>query len=84
MMGGTERDAQWFGITLAALLQRVIDQSSFKALELQDIPELLFGQPSLVGYLRRNRALAEQQGLDFATDVREDAERLFRALGDVL
>ncbi|MDG1409942.1 MAG: glycosyltransferase [Acidimicrobiales bacterium] len=84
MMGGKERDARWFGITLAALLQRVIDQSSFKALELQDIPELLFDQPSLVGYLRRNRALADQQGLDFATDVREDAERLFRALGDVL
>lgn len=84
MMGGAERDARWFGVTLAALLQRVVDQTSLTALELQDIPELLFGQPSLVEYLRGNRALAEQQGLDFAADVREDAERLFRALGDVL
>jgi glycosyltransferase involved in cell wall biosynthesis len=75
MAGGIERDPRWFGDTLAALLQRVVDRSNLSALDFAEVPELLFRQDSLIGYIGRNRGLRLEAGLELPDDVLDDARR---------
>jgi len=80
MGGGDERDGRWFGETLAALLQRVIDRSTLTVEDFAGVPEPLFGGRSLVDFIERNRQIGRRDGLRHPSDVVADAERFFSAL----
>jgi glycosyl transferase family 2 len=80
MVGGDERDGRWFGDTLAALLQRVVDRSALTVQDFAEIPEPLFGGVSLVEFIERNQRIGRRCGLDHPDDVVADARRFFAAL----
>lgn len=80
MAGGLERDIAWFGSTLAALLMRVCDRSDLQSSDFADVPELLFGRESLVGWIAANVAAAEERGLEQSDEIEADAARFLSAL----
>jgi Glycosyl transferase family 2 len=80
MVGGDERDGRWFGDTLAALLQRVVDRSSLTVEDFAEIPEPLFGGRSLVEFIERNQEIGRRCGLQHPGDVVADARRFSSAL----
>lgn len=57
MAGGARRAARYFGVTLAAALQRLVDRDAFDYAYLADLPERLFNERNLVDWIARNRAL---------------------------
>lgn len=73
MRGDAERNARYFGVSFAALLQRVIDRSPLSADDVAAWPERLFRQDSLVEWLRAN---AERLDVAHPHDVAVDGRRL--------
>ena len=81
MAGGDERDMRWLGPTFAAALMRVCDRSDLRPVDFVGVPEHLFDQPELVGWIARNIDLAEEAGITVEHDIDNDAKRFLRAVG---
>lgn len=81
MAGGDQRDAKWFGPSLAASLMRVCDRCSLRPADFIPIPERLFRQPDLIAWISHNVWLAEQSDVHFSAEVDLDAARFFAELG---
>ena len=80
MAGTAERDPRWFGPSLAALLQRVIDRSDLQVGHLVGVPERLFGRDGLLDWVVENADAAAALGLSFEPAVDADAARFFAAV----
>jgi hypothetical protein len=84
MAGGSSRASRYFGTTLAAALQRLVDRGAVDHRYLADLPETQMAPTlSLVTWIASNRAI--DPGLDesLGKAIVADADRLFSALGDL-
>lgn len=79
MSGGVGKEARYFGTTLAAAWQRLIDRKGFDAAFLAEQPENLMTTLPLLSWIVRNRAL--DAGMDDTLDRRivADADRFLTA-----
>jgi hypothetical protein len=80
MKGGTSRRARYFGTTLAAALQRLIDKGAIDAKTIAEMPERLMTEVPLVDWIAQNRRLDPTLDGRLERDVVVDAERLFDSL----
>lgn len=81
MTGGRTKAVNWFGHTLAAMLQRAADAGGFGADRYQSLPEHLFSPLPLVQWIERNIGLAQESDVSPAPDVIADAERFLASAG---
>ncbi len=80
MAGGAQRTARYFGTTLAAALQRLVDRRALDHEALAEMPENLMSRLPLVEWIARNRALDPTVDQSLDDSVVEDANRFFTAI----
>lgn len=80
MGGGQPRNVRYFGATLAAAWQRVVDRTGIDPSFLLDQPEHLLTTVPVVPWIASNRAAAAGTDLGLEPAVLADAERLLTAV----
>jgi hypothetical protein len=80
MRGGRTRLSRYFGTTLAAALQRLIDSGAVELDTVASMPERLMTELPLVEWISRNRRLLPETDDRLSPDVVRDAERFFESL----
>jgi hypothetical protein len=80
MTGGNARRARYFGTSLAAALQRLVDRGALDHVTIASMPEHLMTKQPLVEWISDNRKLdpAVEDRLDVS--VVDDADRFFTSL----
>jgi hypothetical protein len=76
MVGGPEKLAVYFGLSLGAFLQRIIERSVMTYQDVAGLPEQLFTKRSLWDWIEHNDVLARNRGIGFPPDVVRDYEAL--------
>lgn len=77
MAGGRLRHSRYFGTSLAAALQRLIDKGVVTYVDLLTMPENLMSDRPLVEWIAANRAFDPTVDDTFEPSVVRDAERFF-------
>lgn len=80
MMGGQAKLSRYFGTTLAATLQRVIDRSDLEYETVAGLPERLMTPLPLIDWIIQNRKLDPSRDQGFEAEVVNDAERLLSSI----
>ncbi len=81
MTGGDVKASNWFGPTLAAMLQRAADAGGYDAQRYKDLPERLFSSQPLVDWIEHNVRLAATHDVQVPAPVAADARRFFEGIG---
>jgi hypothetical protein len=81
MGGGRLRLARYFGTTLAAAYQRLIDRSRFDHDFVVATPESLFTPQPVLDWIAANREIDADVERQFDPEVVRDADRFFAAVG---
>jgi glycosyltransferase involved in cell wall biosynthesis len=79
MAGGRTRLARYYGTSLAATLQRLIDRGAFDHDTIATMPEMLMTDLTLVNWIVRNRRIDPRVDERLGGDVVADAERFLAA-----
>jgi hypothetical protein len=77
MAGGNQRLSRFFGTSLAAALQRLVDRRALDHETIARMPESLMTKLPLVDWIERNRSIDPSMDSQFSRDVVADADRLF-------
>ena len=77
MGGGPVRLARYFGTTLAAAFQRLIDRSSFDHDFVAASPEALFTPRPVLEWIAANRTIDADVERHLDAEIVRDAERFF-------
>jgi len=80
MMGGSQRLSRFFGTSLAAALQRLVDRGALDHETIAGMPEHLMTKLPLVDWIERNRRIDPTNDDRLSADVVADADRLFAGL----
>jgi len=80
MSGGKARLARYFGTSLAAALQRLIDRGAFEHEMVATLPESLLTKLRLVEWIAHNRSVDSAMDDRLGSAVVADANRFFTAL----
>ena len=83
MSGGNARLARYFGTSLAAALQRLIDRGALEYETVATLPERLMTKLQLVEWIAHNRSLDPTMDERLGAAVVADADRFFAALEGV-
>lgn len=81
MTGGDVKAANWFGPTLAAMLQRAADAGGYDTDRYRTLPEHLFSSMPLVEWIEHNVSLATDLQVEVGRAVRTDADRFLESVG---
>lgn len=81
MAAGLERRNRWFGVTYAAMLQRVTDVSEVEATDFEGQVERLWSKVELLDWVAWNWKVAIENGIVHDPETLADAVRLFESLG---
>lgn len=80
MRGGSARQARYFGTSLAAALQRLIDRGALEHETVATLPERLMTNLSLVDWIAYNRSIDPAMDERLGADVVADADRFSTSL----
>jgi hypothetical protein len=83
MSGGNARLSRYFGTSLAAALQRLIDRGALDYETVATMPERLMTKLQLVEWIAHNRSLDPTMDERLGAAVVADADRFFSALADI-
>jgi hypothetical protein len=84
MSGGRTRLSRYFGTTLAAALQRLVDRGAIDHKTVAGMPERLMSDISLVDWIAKNRRMEPTFDSTLDPVVVDDADRLFAGLNSEL